>query len=106
MLARVALDDHETGRLHGRGLLEQLAALAREPVSLEEMHAWSVSVFALEPAMVDLAHRLSERYRVFLLSNIADPHWVHLSRGHRLQAIGEGAPPSYLAGAMQPHARL
>ena len=106
MLARVALDDHETGRLHGRGLLEQLAALAREPVSLEEMHAWWVSVFELEPAMVDLAHRLSERYRVFLLSNIGDLHWVHLSREHRLQTIGEGALPSYLAGVMKPHAGI
>src|SRR5205807_1331471 len=91
---------------HGRGLLEQLAALAREPVSLEEMHAWWVSVFELEPAMVDLAHRLSERYRVFLLSNIGDLHWVHLSREHRLQTIGEGALPSYLAGVMKPHAGI
>jgi FMN phosphatase YigB (HAD superfamily) len=106
MLEHVALDDHETGRLPGRGLLEQLAGLARGPVSLEEMHARWVSVFELEPAMVDLAHRLSERYRVFLLSNIGDLHWAHLSREYRLHAIGEGALPSCLAGVMKPHAGI
>jgi HAD superfamily hydrolase (TIGR01509 family) len=106
VLARVRLEDHESGRLHGLGLLEQLAGLAREPISLEEMHAHWVSLFELEPAMVDLAHRLSERYRVFLLSNIGDLHWAHLSREYRLQTIGEGALPSYLAGVMKPHAGI
>ena len=106
VLARVQLDDHESGRLHGHSLLEQLAGLAPQPVSLEEIHAQWVSVFELEPAMVDLAHRLSERYRVFLLSNIGDIQWAHLSREYRLHAIGEGALPSFLAGVMKPHAGI
>ena len=63
-------------------------------------------MFELEPAMVDLAHRLSERHRVFLLSNIGDLHWAHLSREYRLHAIGHGALPSYLAGVMKPHAGI
>ena len=106
VLSRVPLAEHESGRLHGLGLLERLTCLAREPVSIEEMHASWVKVFELEPAMVDLAHRLSERYRVFLLSNIGDLHWAHLSREYRLHAIGEGALPSYLAGVMKPHAGI
>jgi HAD superfamily hydrolase (TIGR01509 family) len=53
--------------------------------------------------MVELAHRLSERYRVFLLSNIGDLHWAHLAREYRLHAIGHGALPSYVAGVMKPH---
>ena len=59
-------------------------------------------MFELEPAMVDLSHRLSEDYRVYLLSNIGDLHWAHLSREYRLHAIGHGALPSYLAGVMKP----
>ena len=106
VLARVPLEDHETGRLPGRDLLEHLASLARAPVSLEEMHERWVRVFELEPAMVDLAHRLSERHRVFLLSNTGDLHWAYLSREYRLHAIGEGALPSYLAGVMKPHAGI
>jgi 2-haloacid dehalogenase len=43
---------------------------------------------------------------VFLLSNIGDLHWVHLSREYRLQTIGHGALPSYVAGVMKPHARI
>jgi HAD superfamily hydrolase (TIGR01509 family) len=105
VMERIRLEDHETGRLPGRGLLERLAALTdpRAHASLDEILAHWLDMFELEPAMVTLAHRLSERYRVFLLSNIGDLHWVHLSREYRLHAIGHGALPSYLAGVMKPH---
>ena len=106
VMERIGLPEHECGRLPGRELLERLAGLARQPVSLEETHAHWVDMFELEPAMVDLAHRLSERHRVFLLSNIGDLHWAHLSRAYRLHAIGHGALPSYLAGVMKPHAGI
>ncbi|MGH8131807.1 MAG: HAD family hydrolase [Steroidobacteraceae bacterium] len=106
VLESVMLDDHESGRLHGRGLLERLAGLARAPVALEDLHAKWVDVFELEPSMVELAHRLSEAHRVYLLSNIGDLHWAHLSREYRLHRIGHGALPSYLAGVMKPHAGI
>lgn len=106
VMARIALQEHECGRLFGRGLLEQLAGLACEPVSLDETLAAWLDMFELEPAMVELAHRLGERYRVYLLSNIGDLHWAHLSREFRLHAIGHGVLPSYLAGVMKPHAGI
>jgi len=106
VLARAALVDHESGRLHGRGLLERLAALTPEPVSVEELYAHWIDMFELEPQMVELAHRLSEAHRVYLLSNIGDLHWAHLSREYRFHRIGHGALPSYLAGVMKPHAGI
>jgi 2-haloacid dehalogenase len=106
VLKRVGLAEHESGRVHGEALLERLAALATQPVSLSDLHAQWVGMFELDPPMVDLAHRLSERYRVYLLSNIGDLHWAHLSREYRFHAIGHGALPSYLAGAMKPHAEI
>jgi 2-haloacid dehalogenase len=106
VLARAALEEHESGRLHGRGLLERLAALAPQPVSVEELHALWIDMFELEPEMVELAHRLSEAHRVYLLSNIGDLHWAHLSREYRFHRIGHGALPSYLAGVMKPHAGI
>ena len=106
LMARIGLEDHECGRLPGAGLLARLAALASEPVSLAEIEARWLDMFELEAAMVELAHRLSERYRVYLLSNIGDLHWAHLSREYRLHAIGHGALPSYLAGVMKPHAGI
>jgi HAD superfamily hydrolase (TIGR01509 family) len=106
VLARAALEEHESGRLSGRGLLERLAALTRDPVSLEELYAHWIDMFELEPEMVELAHRLSETHRVYLLSNIGDLHWAHLSREYRFHRIGHGALPSYLAGVMKPHAGI
>jgi HAD superfamily hydrolase (TIGR01509 family) len=106
VLERIGLSDHESGRLHGQGLLEQLAALTSTPVALSDVHAKWLDMFEIEPSMVDLAHRLSERYRVYLLSNIGDLHWAHLSREYRLHTIGHGALPSYLAGVMKPHAGI
>lgn len=99
----VVLDDHECGRLDGGGLLQRLASLAKQPVALEHLHAKWVDMFELQPDMVNLAHRLSERYRVYLLSNVGDLHWAHLSREYRLHHIGHGVLPSYLTGFMKPH---
>ncbi|HVN45844.1 MAG TPA: HAD family phosphatase [Steroidobacteraceae bacterium] len=104
VMNRIRLEDHETGRLPGHGLLERLRGLTRSnAASLAQMQAKWLDMFELEPAMVELAHRLSERYRVFLLSNIGDLHWAHLAREYRLHAIGHGALPSYVAGVMKPH---
>jgi HAD superfamily hydrolase (TIGR01509 family) len=103
LLERIDFDDHETGRLHGAGLMERFAGLATSPVEHAELHAKWVDMFELQPRMVDLAHRLSEHYRVYLLSNIGDLHWAHMSREYRLHQIGHGAVLSYLAGYMKPH---
>ena len=103
LLERIALHEHESGRLAGREFLEQLSAVAPRPPPLAALEAAWLDMFELEPAMVALAHRLAERYRVYLLSNIGDLHWAHLSREYALHGIGHGALPSYLAGAMKPH---
>jgi HAD superfamily hydrolase (TIGR01509 family) len=97
------LTEHESGRLHGDALLERIAKLARKPVTVEQVRVKWLDMFELQPAMVDLAHRLSARYRVYLLSNVGDLHWAHLSREFSLHHIGHGALPSYLAGVMKPH---
>lgn len=103
VLARIALEEHECGRMDGRGLLERCAALAARPMSLEAARASWVNMFELQPSMVDLANRLSARYRVYLLSNIGDLHWAHLSREYELHRIGHGALTSFVAGVMKPH---
>jgi 2-haloacid dehalogenase len=106
VMASIPLAEHECGRLSGRELLEALAGLAATRVSPDDALTHWLDMFELDAAMVDLAHRLSERYRVYLLSNIGDLHWAHLAREYRLHAIGHGALPSYLAGVMKPHAGI
>ena len=102
LLTRVRFADHETGRLAGRGFLEQVAALGRRPMALDLIHARWVDMFELQPNMVDLAHRLGDRYRVYLLSNIGDLHWSHLAREYGIHRIGHGALPSFISGFMKP----
>jgi FMN phosphatase YigB (HAD superfamily) len=107
VMTRIRLEDHETGQLPGHGLLERLRELTvSQAASLEELRIRWLDMFELEAAMVELAHRLSERHRVFLLSNIGDLHWAHLAREYRLHSIGHGALPSYVAGVMKPHAGI
>lgn len=106
VLTRVALHEHECGRLSGRELLERFAQIAPQPMDLTTAHARWVDMFELQPAMVALANELSERYRVHLLSNIGDLHWAHLSREFGLHRIGHGALPSFLAGVMKPEAGI
>jgi HAD superfamily hydrolase (TIGR01509 family) len=102
LISRVPFTDHETGRMCGRALLECFAGLARRPVDVDLLHAKWVDMFELQPRMVDLAHRLSDRYRVHILSNVGDLHWAHLSREYGLHRIGHGALPSFLTGFMKP----
>lgn len=106
LVNRIGLADHETGRLTGRALMEQIAALGRRPMSLDVAHAGWLDMFELQPRMVDLAHRLSDRYRVHLLSNIGDLHWAHLSREYGIHRIGHGALPSFVTGFMKPDAGI
>ena len=106
VIAGIALGEHECGREHGGELLGRLAALTTQAVAPAELHAQWVGMFELDAAMVALAHRLSENYSVYLLSNIGDLHWAHLSREFGLHAIGHGALPSYLAGVMKPQAGI
>jgi HAD superfamily hydrolase (TIGR01509 family) len=104
--AAIALGEHECGREHGAQLLARLAALTAPPADPAQLHARWVGMFELDAAMVALAHRLSASHRVYLLSNIGDLHWAHLSREFGLHGIGHGALPSYLAGVMKPAAGI
>jgi HAD superfamily hydrolase (TIGR01509 family) len=102
----IRLEDHETGRLSGQGLLERLQQLAQRPPPLAELEAKWLDMFELETHMYALARRLSERHRVYLLSNIGELHWGHLSRSFALHELGHGALLSYEAGVMKPHERI
>jgi HAD superfamily hydrolase (TIGR01509 family) len=101
-VARIRLDDHETGRMTGFDLIEQMTRLTSKPVAAELLRRHWLDIFELEPRMVALAHRLSARYRVYLLSNVGDLHWAHLWREYGLHKIGHGALPSFVTGYMKP----
>lgn len=103
--ARIALADHESGRLAGPGLLDRLVTLV-DLAEEQGVHAiarekW-LDMFEPQPGMFALAEHLARRRRVFLLSNIGDLHWEHLCQEYGLDRLGHGALPSFVAGVMKP----
>lgn len=103
IVARIELERHETGDLPGEGLLDNLARLGSRSIDLAALRAHWLDMFELQVPMVQLAERLAERYRVHLLSNVGDLHWVYLVREYGLHRIGHGALLSFVAGVMKPH---
>ena len=85
IVARIRLHDHESGRIGGR-----------------ELRAGWLDMFAPQEPMMDLARGLTGGYRVFLLSNVGDLHWAHLSETYDMHRLGHGALPSFVAGVIKP----
>lgn len=107
--ARIALADHECGRLAGPGLLDRLVMLVdlAEEQGVHDIarEKW-LDMFEPQPGMFALAEYLARQRRVFLLSNIGDLHWEHLCQEYGLDRIGHGALPSFVAGVMKPSAGI
>lgn len=103
---RIALTAHESGRLDGAGLLNNLTALVPGKLTHDEARAAWLDIFDPQPQMLALARRLSERYRVHLLSNVGELHWAHITLTYDVHRIGHGYLQSYVAGVMKPHAQI
>jgi HAD superfamily hydrolase (TIGR01509 family) len=106
LAAEIGLAEHESGRLDGRQLLANIVRLTGDRATADEARAAWNGMFKLQPRMVDLAARLSERYRVHLLSNVGDLHWAYLTATYGLHRIGHGALTSFEAGVMKPHPEI
>lgn len=106
VIARISLDEHESGRLDGVGLLRNITALVPGKLTHDEAHAAWLDIFEPQPQMISLAQRLAARYRVHLLSNVGELHWAHITERYDLHRIGHGYLQSYVAGAMKPHERI
>ena len=102
LTGRIALQEHESGRLDGHGLLDNIVALAPQRVTHAEAEAAWTGLFEPQPAMYELAARLEGRYRVYLLSNVGDLHWARLHADYGIGAVGHGALASFHAGVMKP----
>ncbi len=100
-LEQVGLDDHETGRLDGAGLIERLSALAPRASVAAVREQW-LDILAPHADMMQLAQQVATQHGVYLLSNIGDLHWQHLVARYGLDRIGHGALPSFQAGVMKP----
>ncbi len=104
-LERVGLNDHETGRMDGAGLIERFRTLAPRATHAELRSQW-LDIFAPHADMIHLAHRIAPHHGVYLLSNIGHLHWEHLVERHGIAGIGHGALTSFDAGVMKPDAAI
>ena len=103
---RIAIEAHESGRLDGGGLLTNITALVPGRLTIQEAHGAWLDMFDPQFEMIALAQRLSNEYRVFLLSNIGELHWSHISAAYGVHRIGQDYLQSYVAGVMKPHAEI
>ena len=99
---RIALHEHESGRLDGEGLLDELAALAPQAIPRAHLaEAW-VDMFELQTGMLQLLEGVRQSHRVFLLSNVGDLHWAELRRRWALHEQVDQVIASFEAGVMKP----
>ena len=101
-LERVDLAGHERGEIAGAVLLQRIAAMARQPLDPVELQQRWLDMFDRSEEMFDLAAGLMREYRVYLLSNIGDLHWLHLDARYGIGSLGHGACASYQVGAIKP----
>ncbi|HTY94602.1 MAG TPA: HAD family phosphatase [Steroidobacteraceae bacterium] len=100
-LERVGLNDHETGRLDGAGLIARFCALAPRAPQAQLLQRWR-DMFSAHEDMLHLARQVTPHHGVYLLSNIGELHWDHLVERYAVDRIGHGALPSFQAGVMKP----
>ena len=98
---RVGLVDHETGKLDGAGLIARFSTLAPGAPHAALRQHW-LEMLTPHEDMMQLARQLMPHHGVYLLSNIGDLHWEHVSTRHGLHAIGHGVLTSCDAGVMKP----
>lgn len=103
---RIDLTAHETGRLEGSQLLQQIAALAPQPIAASALEEAWVDMLRPDPAMLRLAERLRRRHRIFLLTNVGDLHWAHLEQVVGLHHYALDVLRSDLAGVMKPDPKI
>jgi FMN phosphatase YigB (HAD superfamily) len=104
-LERVGLNDHETGRLDGPGLIERFRELAPRAPHADLRQQW-LDMFTPREDMMRLARQVTPHHGVYLLSNIGELHWEHLVSRYSVDRIGHGALPSFQAGVMKPDAAI
>lgn len=104
--SRIALTEHESGRLDGEGLISELQRLAPRPIAREALASAWVDMFEPQVGMLQLIDHLRLSHRVFLLSNIGDLHWRALRQRWALHERADDVITSFEAGVMKPEAGI
>jgi FMN phosphatase YigB (HAD superfamily) len=102
LLERIDLAAYERGAFDGEALLARIEGLATRPMDRAAMRERWLDIFVPQQGMLELARRLAQSHRVYILSNVGDLHWEHLDASWGIGSIGHGAIASYKVGASKP----
>lgn len=100
------VDRYERGGIDNAAFLDQVNRLLSQPVPADELTRRWTRIFSPMPAMLDLAARLNQTTRVYLLSNASALHWDYLEEEHGLGDIGRGQLASFHSGHRKPEAAI
>jgi HAD superfamily hydrolase (TIGR01509 family) len=105
-LARIDLEAHERGEVSGAQMIERMAGMARRPIDPRELERRWLDLFERADDMFELARRLMDQHRVYLLSNAGDLHWRFLDEQYGLERLTHGAIASFQVGTAKPSASI
>jgi glucose-1-phosphatase len=106
LFERMDIDRYERGLIESDAFLANLNGLLEHPVPAGELARRWTRIFSPIPAMLELARRLGETSRVYLLSNASALHWEFLHERFDLGGIGLGQLASFQAGCRKPEPEI
>lgn len=96
--------EYESGRMSSRQFLQDFSALARITVTEDEFITSYTNIFTPIDGTMHAIRRLTGRYRLGLLSNTNEWHFIHSIRPIEVFPLFDAVTLSYEVGAMKPAA--
>ena len=94
--------EYESGRMTSQQFFRDFSALARISVTEEEFITSYTTIFTPIDGTFDAIRRLTGRYRLGLLSNTNEWHFIHSIRPVAVFPLFDAVTLSYEVGAMKP----
>lgn len=96
--------EYESGRMTSRQFFQHFSALARITVTEDEFITAYTNIFTPIDGTMRAIRRLTGRYRLGLLSNTNEWHFIHSIRPIEVFPLFDAVSLSYEVGAMKPAA--
>ena len=97
---------YERGKITSKDFTNKLRTWCKRPVEQEALiYEWQ-QIFTPDPAMLQLARELVEKFPNALLSNTNELHWDYLNREYQLEQIFDKVVLSYVVGSMKPDSKI
>lgn len=96
--------EYESGRMTSQEFFRDFTALARISVTEQEFITSYTTIFTPIDGTIDAIRRLKGRYRLGLLSNTNEWHFIHSIRPIGVFPLFDAVTLSYEVGAMKPAA--